>query len=235
MARPSDPHAKVKLLAAAEAVFVERGLDGAKIEEIAARAGLGKGSFYLHFPSKDDAFRQLIEVMVARMATTLDAIPEDCSVPEGDVAGFLDLWVSQDLELFEFVWANRGLMRLLLEGGKSASYRHLVDEFLDRAAAKIRRVLLRGREGGIYRGDLDVDVAATFMAGAYDRLARQITVSRQRPDLRAMLRQVQFLVLRGIGSAELLKQVDEARVPRRRPVRSPQTKRPRARARRRSS
>ena len=73
MPRPADPNAKIDLLRAAEAVFVERGLDNAKVEEITERAGHSKGSFYLHFDSKEDAFRQIVESTLARLATCLDA------------------------------------------------------------------------------------------------------------------------------------------------------------------
>ncbi|MGZ3427448.1 MAG: TetR family transcriptional regulator, partial [Polyangia bacterium] len=61
MARPPDPNAKIDLLRAAEAVFAERGLDHAKVGEITERAGHSKGSFYLHFENKEDAFRQIVE------------------------------------------------------------------------------------------------------------------------------------------------------------------------------
>jgi AcrR family transcriptional regulator len=72
MARPGDPNARIDLLAAAEAVFVERGLDQTKVEDITDRAGRSKGSFYLHFTSKEDAFKQVVESMVARLSTFLD-------------------------------------------------------------------------------------------------------------------------------------------------------------------
>src|SRR5687768_4106651 len=133
MSRPSDPSAKVKLIAAAEAVFVSRGLDGAKVEEITRRAGLAKGSFYRHFDSKDDAFKYLIEAMVARLAVNLDEAPDDSPARFNDIEAFLDFWVSNDVRIFELIWHNRGVFALLLEGGRCASYRHLVDEFADRA------------------------------------------------------------------------------------------------------
>jgi AcrR family transcriptional regulator len=234
MPRTSDPNAKVKLLAAAEQVFVAQGLDRAKVEDIAARAGLAKGSFYLHFPSKEDAFRQLVEAMLARMSLQLDCLSEDCA--GADLGSLLDQWVSQDAEVFEFVWQNRGLMGLLLEGGKCAAYRHLVDQFLDRAATKVRRMLERGIEAGLYRADLDVDVTTFFIAGAYDRLARQIVQAPRRPELTEMLRKVQVLLLRGIASPVLLQAVESRPKPRavlprprpRTPVKSSPGKRARA-------
>src|SRR5262245_38032153 len=145
MARPGDPNAKIKLLAAAEAVFVARGLDAAKVEEITARARLAKGSFYLHFESKEDAFRQLVATMVARLASQLEALPEDgCATPGVQVSEYLDQWVKQDAEIFEFIWQNRGLVGLLFQGGHCSAYRHLVDQFCDGAALKLMGCLRAG-------------------------------------------------------------------------------------------
>jgi AcrR family transcriptional regulator len=165
---------------------------------------VGKGTFYLHFESKDDAFRSLIEAMVARLASYIEDMPDDCPERFEELAAFLDFWVSRDVQMFEFVWQNRGLVGLLLEGGKSATYRHLVDEFIDRARLKLRTFLEKAVRNGIYRPDLDLDLTSAFIAGAYDRLARQIVRERRQPDLRAMLRQVQFLVLRGVASAAVI-------------------------------
>jgi len=208
MPRPSDPNAKIKLLAAAEAVFVRSGLDAAKVEDITRRAGLSKGAFYLHFDSKEDAFRQLVEAMVARLASYIEDCPVDAASQAPSLDDFLDLWVRQDAEMFEFVWQNRGLVGLLLEGGKSAAYRHLVDEFADRASGKTRILLEQGIAAGLYRGDLDLDVTCAFIGGAYDRLARKIVREKKKPDLHALLRQVQTLFLRGIASPRLARQID---------------------------
>ena len=56
--RPSD------IVAAALAVFAEKGFAGARIEEIARRAGLSKGAVYLYFPTKEDLFRAVVQTTV---------------------------------------------------------------------------------------------------------------------------------------------------------------------------
>jgi AcrR family transcriptional regulator len=212
MSRPSDPNARIKLLAAAETVFATHGLEAAKVEEIAQRAGLAKGSFYLHFDSKDDAFRQLVEMMLARLKAQLDALPDE-ALPAGTTFDqFLSLWVDLDLEMFEFIWLNRAVVGLLLDGGRCAAYRHMIDLFCDEAAVKARRLLIQGVQAGVYRPDIDVDLSASFIAGAYDRLARQIVREARRPDLRRLLQQVQTLVLRGVASQSLLAQMDRVEV-----------------------
>src|SRR5512140_2797797 len=49
------------LLAAALAEFSDKGLAGARVDEIAARAGVNKQLVYHHFGSKDDLFRTVLE------------------------------------------------------------------------------------------------------------------------------------------------------------------------------
>ncbi|HEY0191418.1 MAG TPA: helix-turn-helix domain-containing protein [Kofleriaceae bacterium] len=64
------------LLAAAEAVFTEHGAD-ASLEEIARRAGVGIGTLYRHFPTRDDLLAQVIDdsnaAIVARAEELLAA------------------------------------------------------------------------------------------------------------------------------------------------------------------
>jgi AcrR family transcriptional regulator len=61
-ARPAE------LLAAALAVFVEKGFAGARLEEVAARAGVSKGTLYLYFRSKEDLFEAVVREFVVRRA-----------------------------------------------------------------------------------------------------------------------------------------------------------------------
>jgi AcrR family transcriptional regulator len=49
-----------QILDAALAVFAERGLAAARLDDIAKRAGLSKGTIYLYFPNKEELFREVI-------------------------------------------------------------------------------------------------------------------------------------------------------------------------------
>jgi AcrR family transcriptional regulator len=210
MSRPSDPHAKIDLLRAAEQVFVERGLDRAKVEEITALAGRSKGSFYLHFASKEDAFRQIVETMLARLATCIDAAPDGALAAEPEA--HRAYWLETDLEVFEYVWQNRGLMRLLFEGGKSASFSFLVDEFAERARVHTKRWLAWGAASGLYRDDLDIEVASLVIAGAYDRVCRELVRQPSRPDLRAWVVALQAMIRGGIDAPAPAATVPDRRV-----------------------
>lgn len=198
MARPVDPNAKVELLRAAEAVFVERGLERARVEEITARAGKSKGSFYLHFESKEEAFRQLVESMVARLAAFIDEMDPACCPADASQPEIAEAWFEREVELFEFLWQNRGLNRLLLHGGGGAHYAHLVDAIAERARERSKGWLVLGIARGYYRPDLDVEVASVVVAGAYDRIARTLVRQDRKPDIRAWVRGVQRVLLGGL-------------------------------------
>lgn len=49
-----------QILDAALDVFAERGVAAARLEDIAKRAGLSKGTIYLYFPNKEALFREVI-------------------------------------------------------------------------------------------------------------------------------------------------------------------------------
>lgn len=52
-----------KLLEAAEQEFGEKGFTKASVSSITQRAGVGQGTFYLYFPSKEDTLRELVRHM----------------------------------------------------------------------------------------------------------------------------------------------------------------------------
>ncbi len=207
MPRPSDPHARARLLEAARAVFSERGLDRAKVEDITTRAQLSKGAFYLHFQSKDEAFRELLSDVVSHLEKILDETSDQqlaTGPDDGPLSGYVELCHRKNVEIFEFLWGNRPLMAMGFDGGGSASYQHLLGDFALRAQRQTAILIQHGIDIGFYRTDLDLEVAAAFIAGGYDRIARQMVREQKKPDIEAMLREVQSLFLRGIARPEAL-------------------------------
>jgi len=206
MPRPSDPHAKSRLLEAAERVFSEKGLDRAKVEDITTQAGLSKGAFYLHFDSKGDAFKELLSEVLSHLQAKMAASKASCLPSLGEsLERSLEESLTRDWEMFEFIWKNRALMRITLEGGRSADYQHLIEHFASNAQHDMEGLLRQGIVSGVYRQDLDVEVAAAFIAGGYDRFARQLVRELKKPDLRNRLRELRWMVMAGVGTPALIK------------------------------
>lgn len=67
-ARPAD------IAAAALAVFAEKGFAGARTEEIAARAGISKGTLYLYYRGKAELFRAVVREVVIPNVDAMRAV-----------------------------------------------------------------------------------------------------------------------------------------------------------------
>ena len=208
MSRIADPRTKIELLRAAESVFAEHGLSASKVEHITARAGISKGAFYLHFESKDDCWRQIIEGFVAKLANCLE-VPSDAVASLHENAGaHLERWHRHDLEILEFCWLNRALLKMVLTGGGGVPYAYLIDEFAGRVAETSEAWLRTAMSAGVYREALDPHVVAALISGAYERLVRELISLPKRPDIAAWARQALSLFTRGLLTDEARRVVD---------------------------
>ncbi|MBX3463930.1 MAG: TetR/AcrR family transcriptional regulator [Planctomycetes bacterium] len=61
MPRPADPGLRERLVEAASAAFADAGYAGARLTDIAARAGVTKGGLYFHFAGKEELFFAVLD------------------------------------------------------------------------------------------------------------------------------------------------------------------------------
>ena len=71
--QPRGEETRAHILQAALDCFAREGYDATGIAEICKCAGVSKGAFYHHFPSKHDLFMQLMEIWLARLDLGLQA------------------------------------------------------------------------------------------------------------------------------------------------------------------
>ena len=150
-ARPGE------ILAAALACFAERGFAATRIEEVAARAGVTKGTVYLYFPSKEELFKEVVrEALVPniRRFEELAAVPADS--PAALLRRFILMWP----RLLETSPIG-GIPKLVIaEAGNFPDIaRFYLDEVVRRGLKLIRGILARGVERGEFRADLDIERA----------------------------------------------------------------------------
>ena len=74
--RTPDRDKRAALLRAARDVLVEEGYHHAKIDEIAARAGVAKGTYYLYFGDKRAIFAELVDGLVGRIEAAIVRVDE---------------------------------------------------------------------------------------------------------------------------------------------------------------
>jgi len=91
-----------KLLEAARAVFAEKGMDLARIDEISERADVGKGTFYYHFKSKSQLIKELIKGILSELVATIE---EKCR-GSTDIENLLSSLIGVHIEFFSKCWED---------------------------------------------------------------------------------------------------------------------------------
>lgn len=134
------------MLDAAEAAFAGEGIS-VPIDEIARRAGVGAGTVYRHFPTKEALFHSIVVGRLERMA----AHARSLAGAHDPGAAFFD-YVRI---LAEEGMAKRDLVEALTAGGFDAAPAHATvrQEFRDAVAA----LLVRAQRGGAVRDDIGIE------------------------------------------------------------------------------
>ena len=153
---------RTRILKVAQSVFAERGLE-LEMNEVAAQAHLGVGTLYGHFANRDDLLRAIIQQVVADAFAQLQAAQsehEDDSRAALQALVFAGLQVQQQYQhLFAVIRDPR--LATLLDPSYGQATRI---QFLE-----IPRGLIdRGIRAGIFRRDLDQDMAAVTIVGAFN-------------------------------------------------------------------
>jgi AcrR family transcriptional regulator len=205
MSRPPDLTAKISLLRASEAVFAEKGLQAAKVEEITKRAGLSKGAFYLHFESKEEAFKSVVESFLAHCEANLPA-PDKATGPL-EPADALATWLEIDTQLYEFLWQNRAILAILQ--GCQGQYVYLFETFNQNIQKRSEEWIDFWKARTFFRGELDTELAATLLCGAHHELSRRMLASTRKPPIVEWLRKTQSVFVRGFGSPLLIEALED--------------------------
>jgi len=155
-ARPDE------ILDAALAVFTERGFDAARVDDIAARAGISKGAVYLYFDSKEALLRGLIEREVAPAAHRLKALAEAGGKDPKATLTLLVTVATQLLNDPRMFATPKLVLSVAPRFSEIAEFyrKRVVDEAID-AIATLHR---RGVEIGAFK-NIDSDVVARMVMG----------------------------------------------------------------------
>ncbi|MBI2760511.1 MAG: helix-turn-helix transcriptional regulator [Chloroflexi bacterium] len=146
---------RARLIDAAHEVFRERGID-AEMKEIADRAGVGVGTVYRNFPSKDDLIVAIAREMVDHIRVAVESAME----LDDPIAAIRAVLTGGFAMVEQF-----GDMMMMLHGNIPPACHEEFEQF--HKIAPIAGVIRKGIEAGVFRPDIDADVASTHLIAAF--------------------------------------------------------------------
>ena len=152
---------RARILEVAQSVFAECGLE-LEMNEVAARAHLGVGTLYRHFANREDLLRAIVrravEDALAQLRAALASAPDD---PRASLQALVSagLHVQQQYRPLFAVMRDPRLAKL-----SDPSYGQAIrTQFLEIP----REMIDHGIKAGIFRDDLDQELAAAMIMGSF--------------------------------------------------------------------
>lgn len=150
--RREDENSRPALLAAARAAFSERGLEGARVDDIAQRAGVNKQLVYHYFGSKDGLYTAVLEGIYREIRDHESALELEALPPEAAMRALVEF-------SFDYLARSPEFVRILADenanGGKHLQGSGIVKEVNRPIIDLLRKTLGRGVAAGVFRPGLD--------------------------------------------------------------------------------
>jgi AcrR family transcriptional regulator len=186
------------ILDAALQMFSRYGYESCEVDKIAAFAGIGKGTIYRHFPTKENLFVSVIDrgyefldEKMKEMDEFFEAYDDSCIKLEEIITKELTLYVDffiDNPEYYRILMIERPEIRLTLHEETIKGHRTHIGKLVDRIKAGIRAEYL-------------VDLDPSFLAYCYLSLAGVIVERKlygKRNTLKKDIRHAVDLLLRGV-------------------------------------
>ncbi|MBS1149134.1 MAG: transcriptional regulator, TetR family [Myxococcaceae bacterium] len=216
LARTADPHAKSALVAAARTQFVRSGIKGARIEDITHASRLSKGSFYLHFESKEALFGELVErfeqqmerIVVERERAVHDYLARHPLTGRGSVEraakhqGLMALEMKYDRAVLELIWTERDVFTVLSRGAQGTAYESFMWQMAESEVKRVVEELESMKSFGACRPDVPSQVFASLVVGTFLLIAQQMSRLEKKPDLDVWVQAIRRLINEGVAPRE---------------------------------
>jgi AcrR family transcriptional regulator len=198
MARNADPTKKARIISAAALVFAQKGYTGTLMAQVAQAAGIGKGTIYEYFKSKEDLFFAVFEHIMAESGEQMAAA---AGKPNGSTANRLGLMATA---LIQTWMAKLDLYALVMEFWSATTALTCRQRF--KAAFKagyadfrqlIARLIQKGIDDGEFISGIDPQKIAAALIGSWDALLLQAWLDPEFDPLAASQEHMQVL-LRGM-------------------------------------
>jgi AcrR family transcriptional regulator len=189
----SEAERRSQILRAARAVFIEKGYLVARVEDVAARAGLSKGAVYFYFASKRELFMALVQEEHENTYSFLDRADVD---GRPAAVKLMDLG-QQYLDYFAGLKSPPRFFLMMCEQGiRDDEIREEVQAVHQRFVDAAARILAQGMAEGTFR-KADPQGVAMLLKAIIDGLAGESAVGI-RPDRERLLNDGIQVLLHGM-------------------------------------
>jgi TetR/AcrR family transcriptional regulator len=166
---------KEKIIKAAITEFALKGLDGARVDEVARRSGVNKTLLYQYVGNKDDLFTAALEAAYQSIRERQKDFVSRQMDPEDGVRQLVHLLMSIWVEHQDY---GKLLASENFHGGKHVKRSKLIGEMYGQLVDALTDLLKRGAAQGVFRANIDpVDLYISISSLSAYYVAHQHTLN----------------------------------------------------------
>lgn len=147
---------KQDILDAALSVFAERGFEAARLDDIATRAGVAKGTLYLYFADKEKLFEEVVRGAVKPVIERFAALAAAPDVPVGKVLDGLFQVVEKDV----LGTRRKLIVRLIIAEGPR--FPRIAESYYRNVVGQVMPLVRTLAERAHRRGELPTDALVRY-------------------------------------------------------------------------
>ena len=184
------------LLDAADRLLAQNGYKKMTIDDLARDVGIGKGSVYLHFKSKEEIELAHIDRMVERIKQSLQSVADGEGTPEERLVEMLTVRV---MIRFDSVNHYRQSLNELLAALRSQLLERR-KRYFEEEARIVNAVVAEGQKSGIFAGGDPLDLSRTLVTASNSLLPYSLSAIElgEREEVRERARKLADLLIKGL-------------------------------------
>jgi TetR/AcrR family fatty acid metabolism transcriptional regulator len=168
---------KNQILDGAKKLIARNGYYQTHVEDILREVKLGKGTFYLYFKNKEDLFISILE----RFLDDWEEVVLNASTDpnQKDLQSYFQALITRSLNFFKL---NEELCNIYLRIGPGINdiFEPYIERFEQKMLNYVTDELQKGVQAGLFRKDMDIDVMANIIVGAFLRIAYYYFIVKKR-------------------------------------------------------
>ncbi|HEU5381007.1 MAG TPA: TetR/AcrR family transcriptional regulator [Ktedonobacteraceae bacterium] len=187
------------ILEAAEAILIRKGYSSVSMDEIAAQAGVAKGTLYQHFPTKEDLFFALIEKALIRF----EQVIQQAILSGKDARQKLEHILSY---VYGEHWREHAYLLQLLRKNEDLNRRLLAKkersgERIDQVIGQIHCILEEGKTEGLFTRAIATDIMVHMFLLLLSFAGDEYAPDQPERTPEELIPQLEHLLFQGIQSS----------------------------------
>ena len=180
------------------AVLAKRGFQATTIQEIADAAGLGKGTIYHYFKTKEEILLVVSEQIFHETERSFGAALLRIDEPMEKLAALIEeaLHVTDDIEYLFIVYTELWLMNV--RDGHYGDFIGVMKTLHNDLKDLVAKMIEERKRQGFWNEDTDSDALANYLISSFDGVVAHYMMDKENFDMKRVTKEfIRFLISQG--------------------------------------